>query len=392
MKFSSLTQRIASEGAAAWDIHYRAMARQSAGEDIIVLSVGDPDVDTPNAIKAAAIDSINANESHYTDCQGEVDLRSMIAQWESQRRHSNITAAQVVVQAGAQCGLFSVAQCLFEPGDNVIIPEPMYITYEAVFRAAQTEIRGTALKAENNWAIDLQDIKAKIDAHTRAIVINTPNNPTGAILSPSDWQQLAELAVANRIWLIVDEVYSELIYEGEHQLPLKVDGIDQYLITINSLSKSHAMTGWRLGWVTGPLELAEHLSNLALCMLYGMPMFVQRAAQAAFRDHEEITQAMRDTYRARRDVAVNTLRAAGVPLAFVPPAGMFLMLDIRPTGLTAERFAEQLLAQEGVSVLVGDAFGASASGFVRLSFCVSRSDMERAIQRLSRFYLSQAET
>ncbi|RMA80251.1 pyridoxal phosphate-dependent aminotransferase [Umboniibacter marinipuniceus] len=392
MKFSSLTQRIASEGAAAWDIHYRAMARQQAGEDIVVLSVGDPDVDTPALIKSAAIQSIQENESHYTDCQGELELRTMISQWESKRRQRTVLTEQIVVQAGAQCGLFSVAQCLFEPGDNVIIPEPMYITYEAVFRAAQAEIRGSALQAERNWAIDLEDIESKIDERTRAIVINTPNNPTGAMLSSRDWQKLAQLAVTHKIWLIVDEVYSELVYEGEHVLPLELDGIDQHLITINSLSKSHAMTGWRLGWVTGPIQLAEHLSNLALCMLYGMPMFIQRAAEVAFSEHASITQVMRETYRARRDVAVATLRAAGIPLPFIPPAGMFLMLDIRPTGLSAQGFAEQLLDQEGVSVLVGDAFGTSASGFVRLSFCVSRADMERAIQRLSRFYLRQTET
>ncbi len=385
MKYSKLTERIASEGAAAWDIHYRALEKAAAGEDVIVLSVGDPDLDTPAPIRDAAISGLSDGQTHYTDCQGEADLRGVIAAWETSRRANGVAAQQIVVQAGAQCGLYSLAQCLLELDDEVIVFEPMYITYEAVFTSVGAKLKKLNLDPENDWALPLEHLQRAINSRTRAIVLNTPNNPTGAMLNNTEWQAVLELAHRHDLWVIVDEVYSELTYDQPH-LDLTHPLVDERVVTINSLSKSHAMTGWRVGWITASESLAEHLTNLALCMLYGLPKFVQSAAIEAFVNHPSYVSEARSIYLRRRNAAVSVLTENGVPLSFVPNAGMFLMLDVRGTGLSATEFAEQLLDRYGVSVLVGDAFGEPARGHIRISFCLNEARIREAMSRIAKFW------
>jgi len=390
MRFSSFVERIGGEGAAAWDIHTKAVERQRRGEDVIVLSVGDPDFDTPPAIVDAAIESLRQGRTHYMPIIGEPALRRAIAREHGRTTGQEVGPENVAVLAGAQCALFSAAMCVLDEGDEVIVPEPMYVTYEAVLRSAGARIVNVPLPASRGFALDPAEIAAAVTARTRAILINSPHNPTGAMLTRRDWEAVAEICRRHDLWLLSDEVYASLTYESEHVSPAGLPGMDERTVTINSLSKSHAMTGWRIGWAVAPRPLVPHLANLALCMLYGCPGFVQDAALAALEAGPTEVARMRDIYRRRRDLVHRKLSQAGGLGCHLPEAGMFMMVDIRETGLGADAFCEGLLDAKGVSVLAGEAFGPSAAGHVRLSLGTPEPVLEEACDRIVAYARSLA--
>ncbi|UVM58371.1 aminotransferase class I/II-fold pyridoxal phosphate-dependent enzyme [Pseudomonas sp. B21-012] len=384
MRFSALTQRIAGDGAAAWEIHYRALELLEKGQDVLLLSVGDPDFDTPAPIVEAAIDSLRNGHTHYSDVRGKLALRQAIARRHQQRSGQPTGADQVTVLAGAQCALFCVAQCLLNPGDEVIVAEPMYVTYEAVFGACGATVIPVPVRPENGFRVQAEDVAARITPKTRALALNSPHNPSGASLPRSTWEALAELCIAHDLWLISDEVYSELLYDGEHISPGSLPGMAERTATLNSLSKSHAMTGWRVGWVVGSQALATHLENLALCMLYGSPDFIQDAAVVALEQQLPELAAMREAYRQRRDLVCECLADCPGLRALKPDGGMFVMVDIRQTGLSAQAFSYRLLDHHGVSVLAGEAFGPSAAGHIRLGLVLGAEPLREACQRIAR--------
>jgi arginine:pyruvate transaminase len=384
MRFSDLTQRIAGDGAAAWDIHYRALAMLEQGKGILLLSVGDPDFDTPQPIVQGAIDSLLSGNTHYAEVRGKRALREAIAKRHGQRSGQSVSADEVTVLAGAQCALFSVAQCVLNPGDEVIVAEPMYVTYEAVFGACGAKVVPVPVRSENGFRVLPEDVAARITPRTRALALNSPHNPSGASLPRSTWVALAELCIAHDLWLISDEVYSELLFDGEHISPASLPGMAERTATLNSLSKSHAMTGWRVGWVVAPLSLSAHLENLALCMLYGSPDFIQDAAVVALESQLPELEAMREAYRQRRDQVCESLADCPGVRALKPDGGMFVMVDIRETGLSAQAFADRLLDRHGVSVLAGEAFGPSAAGHIRLGLVVGAAPLRDACQRIAR--------
>ncbi|WP_194792283.1 pyridoxal phosphate-dependent aminotransferase [Pseudomonas sp. UFMG81] len=383
MRFSSLTQRIAGDGAAAWEIHYRALAMLEQGRDVLLLSVGDPDFDTPAPIVQAAMASLQAGNTHYADVRGKRSLREAIARRHQQRSGQAVTADQVTVLAGAQCALFCVAQCVLEPGDEVIVAEPMYVTYEAVFGACGAKVIPVPVRPEHGFRVQPEDVAARITPRTRALALNSPHNPSGASLPRSTWEALAELCIGHDLWLISDEVYSELLFDGEHVSPGSLPGMAERTATLNSLSKSHAMTGWRVGWVVGSPALAGHLENLALCMLYGSPDFIQDAAVAALEQPLPELDGMREAYRQRRDLVCTSLADCPGVRALKPDGGMFVMVDIRETGLSAQDFSNRLLDLHGVSVLAGEAFGPSATGHIRLGLVLGTEPLREACRRIA---------
>jgi len=383
MRYSALTQRIAGDGAAAWQIHDRALELREQGVDVLLLSIGDPDFDTPQPIVRAAIDSLLAGDTHYPAVRGSPGLCDSIARRHRQRSGHAVSAEHVIVFPGGKWGGYSVAQCLLVPGDEVIVAEPRYVTYEGVFGACGAKVVPVPVRPQNGFRVDPADVATRITPNTRAILLNSPNNPSGASLSLSIWQQLASLCVRHDLWLISDEVYSELLYEGEHISPASLPGMAERTATINSLSKSHAMSGWRVGWVIGPTALCEHLVNLSLSMLFGIPEFIQNAAQLALDQDLPEVALMREEYRQRRDLVCASLNHCPGIRAVRPDGGMFVMVDVRQTGLSAQRFAERLLEGYGVSVLAGEAFGPSAAGHIRLGLVVSQQKLADACRRIA---------
>jgi arginine:pyruvate transaminase len=257
------------------------------------------------------------------------------------------------------------------------------VTYEGVFGACGAKVVPVQVRPENGFRVDPADVAALITPKTRALLINSPNNPSGASLSLMIWVELAALCIRHDLWLISDEVYSELLYEGEHISPASLPGMAERTATINSLSKSHAMSGWRVGWVIGPKPLAEHLVHLSLCMLFGIPDFVQRAAQLALDQDLPQVALMREQYRQRRDLVCASLSHCPGIRPVRPDGGMFVMVDIRQTGLGAQDFAERLLDGYGVSVLAGEAFGPSAAGHIRIGLVVDQPQLADACRRIA---------
>ena len=287
--------------------------------------------------------------------------------------------------AGTQNALFSTSLILLDHGDEVIALEPMYVSYEACLQIGGARMVPVAQPAENDFRPDINLIEAAINERTKAIVITTPNNPTGVVMTYDELAAIAKLAVEHDLWVISDEVYTDVIFEGEHISIASLPGMAERTVTVNSLSKSHAMTGWRSGWSIAPKILAKHYDNLALCMLYGLPGFIQEAAVHALTDERDASLKMRDIYRRRRDLVCDELAKARHLPVLKPEAAMYVMVDVRHYFDNGNEFSQALYHATGVSVLDAGAFGKSAYGWVRISFTLSDASLKDACQRIVQF-------
>ena len=384
--YSSLVARVADEGSRAWDVHVRGRQLEAEGHDVIFLGIGDPDFDTPGEITQAAIDALNGGRTHYSGSAGIPELRAAIARHRRALTGQPVEAEQVIVCPGAQNGLYVTLACLAEAGDEVIVVDPAYATYRATVRSSGAEAVGVPLRAENGFHLDPKDLAAAVTSRTRAILINFPHNPTGATVSDEELATIADICRRHDLWLISDEVYAGITYDGRIQAtPALVPGLEDRTVVIDSLSKSHAMTGWRMGWIISPGGMAGHINNIMQCMLYGCPMFIQDAAVVAVSKEFQELGAMRAEFATRRNAICARIDA--IPrLACVPPeGGMFLMIDIRGTGIDSMTFANRLVEEEKVVLLAGASFGPSGEGFLRLSLTSARAQLDAACERLARF-------
>jgi arginine:pyruvate transaminase len=385
MKLSSLVTRIGGGGVDAWKIHSEAVAAVARGEDVIVLSVGDPEFAAPQAITEAAVTALRDGDTHYTTIAGRSTLRQRIAQHHSRLSGQPVGIENVIVVAGAQNGLFCASLCLCSAGDEVLVPEPLYLTYEATIRASGATLVPVPVHPDGGFRIDLDALQDAITPRTRAIFFATPCNPTGVVMHRDELQRIAALACEHDLWVVADEVYGALTFDTEHISIASLDGMAARTVTVSSLSKSHAMAGLRIGWVIAPAELIRHIGNLLLCMLYGGPGANQEAACLALDQYDTITRDIRATYLRRRDLVHGLLAAVPGLSCPSPQAGMFMMVDVRGTGLSSNDFAWGLLRQGGVSVLDAQAFGPSARGFVRLGLVVDDTRLREACQRIAAY-------
>ena len=385
MKFAERVQRVAGRGASAWDTHYQALIDQETDDEVIVLSVGDPDFATPDAITQSAIQALEQGDSHYTPILGRMELRQLIADVFSQQSRVEATADNVAILAGAQNALFSAALCLLEAGDEVISLDPMYLTYEAYLGVSGANIVRVPGLRETGFRPNLDAIASSITEKTKAIAFSNPNNPSGVVINLEELESIAALAKENDLWVISDEVYGALSFDQPHHSIASLDGMFERTVTINSLSKSHAMTGWRLGWMVAPQELVRHVENLALCMLYGLPGFVQAAGITALGTALNERDAMRERYRRRKTVVCEELKNVPNITVLEPEAGMFVLVDVSATSLSAAEFCSQLYATQKVSVLDGQAFGDNIKECIRLSFTSSSETLSQACRRIATF-------
>ena len=387
MRYSTLTERLTGEGADAWSIHTRAGDMKAGGHDVILLSVGDPDFDTPSQIVESAVESVRAGRTRYTPAGGIDPLRVSAAEYHQRHTGQPTGPENVVIVPGAQCGLFCAAMCVLEPGQNVLVPEPMYVTYEGVVGASGAEIIPIPLRPQNAFHLDVDDVRRAITASTRVLLLNTPHNPTGAVMRRDTLVSIAKLAEEHDLWVLTDEVYAHLTFEAVHVSPASIASLAPRCVTIYSLSKSYAMTGWRLGWVVAPESLTVHQERLLGCMLYGSPTFIQDAAITALDSDATMVDHMRNQYRERRDVVCDYLSNVTGLGCHRPEAGIYVMLDIRESGLSGKEFANRLLDTEMVSLLPGEGFGPSGAGHVRFSLCEPPDILLEACRRIERFML-----
>lgn len=383
LKFSSLVERVADEGGDPWALHWQARHAAQRGEDVIVLSVGDPDLDTPKPVIERAVAALHAGDTHYTEGPGRPNLRAAVAKLHFNRTGQRVTPEQTLVVGGTQNGLFIASLLVAEHGDEVIAVDPMYTTYPPTIEVSGARLVRVPAPASKGFHPDLQQIEAAITANTRALFLATPNNPTGVILTDADCDGIAAIAKKHNLWIVSDEVYAGIADGG--RVPSLAQRLPDQVITLGSLSKSHAMTGFRSGWMVGPTSFVKHAENLIQSMLYGLPGFIQEAAIVAIDMAEQTQTQVREFCRSRRQQCFERLSGISNAKPVWPDAGMFMLLDVRQTGLSSTEFVKRLYSQEKVSLLQGDVFGAETVGFVRICFAVSEREIKAACERITRF-------
>ena len=384
MRFAPLVDRVAGKGAGAWEIHFAAERQRAAGRDIIFLTVGDPDQAPPAPVIEATVAALRRHRTGYAPILGYPEVRGAVAARFARRTGKPCAADNVVIVPGTQAGLYCALQCLAGPGDEVIVPEPMYATYEAVGGASGAHLVNIPLRPENGFHPDLAALARAVTPRTRMIWINSPHNPTGAVLDRAEIAAIAALCRQHDLWLLSDEVYEDLAFARAHVSPWSLPGMEERTVVVSSLSKSHAIPGFRIGWMIGPTSLTPHLFNLLLCTLYGGPPFIQDGGLVALTSDLPEVAALHEDYRRRAALMFGILAAAPNCRVAAPEGGMFVLLDIRASGLSSEEFAKRLLEREGVAVLPADGFGPSATGHLRISLTADDAKLAEAGERIVR--------
>jgi arginine:pyruvate transaminase len=391
VRFSPLVHRVAGEAAGAWRIHQEGMRRREAGRDVIFLTVGDPDQAAPAAVLDATVEALRRNRTGYSPIIGYPQVRAAVAARCERRSGRPCTADNVVLTPGTQGGLFCALNCLAGPGDEVILPEPIYGPYAGVIGASGARMVNVPLRAEKGFHPDLDDLARAVTPRTRVIWINSPHNPTGAVFTAAEVAGIAELCRKHDLWLVSDEVYEDLAFTRPHTSAWSLPDMAERTIVVSSLSKSHAMAGFRFGWVIGPPALSRHLFDFLLCMYFGGPAFIQDGALAALRGELPEVTALREAYRRRAAMLSRMLADAPNCRPIPPEGGMFVLFDVRGSGLDAEDFARELLIREDVALLPCDGFGPSAVGYLRIALTAPEPRLEEAGRRIVRFARQLAE-
>lgn len=374
---SACAQALAAGGQAdAWSIADEALRRTAAGEQLTLLTLGDPHGPPHPAIVAAATAALEAGRTHYSPLLGEPALRAAVA------AHEGASPAHIAIVPGAQHAAFAAIALLAGVGDDVILSDPCYASYPGVVAASGAAMVCAPVRPDLSF--DVAAIAAAVTPRTRVIFLNSPANPTGAALSAADYQALAALCEARDLWLVVDEVYGLFRFDGA---PVRAwqHGPHDRTIVLNSLSKSHRMTGFRIGWVVAPEAVIAAMADWSAAALFGVSQFVQDAAMAALALPPAEHAAYHHGFAARaRQVAGDLAAIAGIQ-ARMPDGGMFVMADVR--GLLADdiAFARRLLDVEGVAVMPGSAFGPAGAGHIRISLCPEAAVLAAATARIADF-------
>ena len=342
----------------------------------IKLTIGEPDGDTPEAIKAAAVSALDNNRTHYAPNQGNADLRQAIAAWET-ARGNEAKAEQVLITLGATQALFTALLGILNPGEEVIVPTPAFPLYESIVTVAGGRVVPMDL-TETGFQITREQLEAHITPRTKAIVLNSPNNPTGTVLNEASLAAVKAAILGKPIFLICDNVYRQLSYGPCPDLTL--DGqLKEQTILCQSFSKPWAMTGWRVGYLTCPDYVMDRLLLLSAAQIASVPTFAQDAALAAL--NTDVT-AMREIYRSRRDYVLQRLTALG--LSCPAPLGAFYVFpDISRFGMPSNAFCTRMIREAGVAAVPGSCFG--AEGYIRISYCYSMEELSEGLNRLERF-------
>jgi arginine:pyruvate transaminase len=383
MRFASRIRPASPSGRSSWDIHGVAEEMMANGEEVIVLTVGDSDFASPKAAVDAVNDSLARGRTYYTAPAGDDPLRATIARQQSRLIGREIAAEQVIVTVGAQNALLIAAMCLLDPGDEVIVPEPLYSTYPGTLGLAGARMVTVASPAAQNFHPQVDSIAAAVTARTKAIFLATPNNPTGAVYRQDELRRIGDICKKHDLWLVSDEVYAGIVYEGRHFSAGSLVDIADRTVTIGSLSKSHAMAGWRLGWMVAPLALARQAERVSTWVTFGIPTFIQDAAVVALETQPDGMPELKEAYARRRQLFCDRLMNVPGIVPLWPEGGMFVMLDVSGSGLPAYEFAMGLVREKRVATVPADDFGASAQGYLRVNLGAADALIETAAERIA---------
>lgn len=386
MRVASILDRVAGLGSDKWRVHFQARQRIARGEPVILLTIGEPDQPTPPDLIDATVRALRDGRTGYSNGRGEPAALHALAAKYSARSGRSIGTDQFIWVPGTQSALYLLLTGLVQAGDDVLLADPCYATYHGLVRATGARIVPVPLRPDRGFRLDAADLARAVTPATRLVFLNTPHNPTGAVLTREDIRAIGEVAKAHDLWILSDEVYESLVFAdaggAEFASPFDEADLAERTVVAASLSKSHAAPGFRAGWCAGPAGFIARLLPLAESMLFGAQPFIEDMAAQALSQPHPITAQMRDTFARRAARVADTL--GGVPGLVVhrPQAGMFVMLSVDGLGLDGEAFADRLLAEAGVAVMPGAAFGQAAAGMVRMSLTVPDDALAEGCARL----------
>ncbi len=353
--------------------------------DAISLGVGEPDFDTPWHIRDEGIYSLEKGKTFYTSNAGLMDLRREISNYIQRKQNITYDAnKEILVTVGGSEAIDVALRCMIDAGDEVIIPQPCYVSYLPCTTMADGVPVLIPLKNENEFRLTAEELEAAITDKTKVVLLAFPNNPTGAIMERADLEKIAEVIIRHDLFVISDEIYSELSYLKEHVSIAALPGMKERTIMINGFSKAYAMTGWRLGYACGPEEIMNQMIKLHQFAIMCAPTTSQYAAVEALRNGDADVAEMRESYNERRRYLMHVFRQMGLP-CFEPYGAFYVFPCIKEFGMTSEEFALRFLEEEKVAVVPGTAFGDCGEGFLRISYAYSLDDLKAAITRLERF-------
>ena len=378
-----LAKRMARLGTeTAFEVLVKAKALEAQGRDIIHLEIGEPDFDTPDNIIEAGCDALRKGFTHYGPSAGMMELREVIAQHVSETRRVNVTPDEVVVVPGGKPIIFFSILALAEEGDEIIYPNPGFPIYESMINYVGAKAVPIRLREELEFRVDVDELASLINDRTKLIILNSPQNPTGGLLTQDDIAAIAHAIGDRNIMVLSDEIYSQLIFEGEDHSIMSIDGMKERTILLDGFSKTYAMTGWRMGYGVMRADLATHISRLMTNSNSCTATFTQVAGIEALRGSQDVVDDMRAKFKERRDVMVAGLNKIKGFSCRVPHGAFYVFPNITKTGWPSKKLADALLEDAGVAALSGTAFGDFGEGYLRFSVANSIENIEKALDRI----------
>ncbi|MGV3551252.1 pyridoxal phosphate-dependent aminotransferase [Rhizobium sp.] len=382
MRYASITDRLNGLGSGKWALHIQARAMAASGLPIIELTIGEPDLPPDQRLLDEAARAMYAGRIKYSNGRGEpAVLEALVAKY--RKRRADVTEDNILCFPGTQTALFAVMLGLAEAGDEVLVGDPLYATYEGVVASTGAAIRTVPLRPENMFHMQAADVEAAITPKTRVLLLNNPHNPSGAVLTRAEVVAIGEVCKKHDIWLLCDEVYEELTFGAEFHSPFDMPEFADRTIAVASISKSHAAPGFRSGWAAGPAEFCERLLPVSETMLFGVQPFIADMTAMAVSQPFDTARIMRERYNRRARLAAEALAGSNVIRPLMPEGGMFILLDVSATGLDGEAFAYRLLNEKHVAVMPGSSFGENARDFLRLSLTVPDDVLTEAVGRIA---------
>lgn len=364
-------------------VNEKALAMERAGEKVLHFEIGRPDFDTPEYIKQAANQALAQGKVHYTSNFGLMELRQAIADKLKRENHVDYKASEVLVTVGLSEAVFAVLASLLDEGDELLVPDPVWLNYINVPNLLGAKAVTYSLKEENGYQMDLDEVRSKITSKTRGIVIVTPNNPTGGVLEEDVLKELAEIAKANDLMVIADEIYERLVYDGaKHVSIASLPGMKERTFTMNGMSKAYAMDGWRLGYVAAPEEYITVMNKFHQHNTTCAPNFVQVASIAALTQEGDEVREMVKEYQRRRDYAVQAINAIDGISCLCPKGAFYIFINCKQLGKTSAELSQYFLEQAKIALVPGDVFGPGGEGYLRMSFAASYESIVEGCERL----------
>ena len=366
-RFAPISDRLSGLGAAKWAVHVEGLARTAAGEKVTFLSIGEPDLPPPASVLDQAVASMRGGRLKYAAGQGEQVALDAIATHLSRRSGQEVSPDQIVYTAGTQNGLCTVLMTLVQTGDEVLVPDPYYATYEGLVAASGATFVPVPTLPEDGFHVTAKQIEAAITPRSRVLLLNTPSNPTGAVLSQNEIDEIGEVCERHDLWIVVDEVYADLTYGAPFCSPFDRPHLRHRTLAVSSISKSHALPGFRAGWIASPLDVTQRLVLVAEAMLFGSQPFIEDALAVALSQRHPEVENLSAAFKDRAQQLVGAFEGSTAAKARMPEGGMFIMVDIRETGMSGEDFAWMLLNDHDIVVMPGESFGTGGAGHIRLA-------------------------